>query len=152
MRRFVVPLFVILLAANVLGQSPNQDKWIGTWKLNKAKSASGAPESGTTTIEAIPSGIKVVSQSTNRTGATTRTEYAAKYDGQEVPISGAAPDATAAVTRIDENTFQVVIKSQGTTTVARNVISADGKTRTVTQTLTIGNNENKLVLVYDKEP
>jgi len=151
MRHLGLSLFIFLIANHVIAQVSTGDKWIGTWKLNKEKSSKGAPESSTNTIASIPGGIRMISQSVNARGATTRTEYAAKYDGQDVPVTGAAADATAAVTRIDSNTFEVVMKSQGTTSVARHVISADGKTRTVTQTLTIGNTEAKMVLVYEKQ-
>src|SRR5262245_60565176 len=120
MRKMILAIVLCLTARNAIGQSRNEDKWIGIWKLNKAKSSAGAPESATTTIEAISGGIKVISQTVNARGATNRTEYIAKYDGQPVPVTGAAPDATASVTRIDNNTFEVVTKSQGTTTVGRN--------------------------------
>jgi hypothetical protein len=155
MRRLLMPLLVILLATNVLGQSSNPDKWIGTWKLNKGKSSARAPESATTTIEAIPGGIRVVSDSTDRAGITSHTEYSAKFGGRAVPVQGVVP-ATVAVKRINEKTFEVVIESQGTRTVSRNEISADGKTRKVTQTFTLDIGEfignNMTVLVYDKEP
>jgi hypothetical protein len=151
MRKLAFAVVMFLVANRAVAQVRTEDKWIGTWMLNKEKSGKGAPESSINTIEAIPGGIKVISQSVNSRGATTRTEYAAKYDGQDVPVSGAAADATAAVTRIDSNTYEVVMKSQGATTLARHVISADGKTRTVTQTLTIGNIEAKMVLVYERQ-
>jgi hypothetical protein len=152
MRMLMMAVIVLVYANTQLGQVSRQDKWIGVWKLNSAKSGSAAPASGTTTIEAIPGGVRVVSETVSRTGATSRTEYSAKYDGSEAQVSGTPQLATASVTRIDDSTFEVVTRSQGATTVARNVISADGKTRTVTQTLKIGDTESKLILVYEKQP
>ena len=149
-----VTILGVLFAALGYAQAP--DKWVGTWKLNVAKSSyqpASAPQSSTSKIEAAPGGIKVVSDTVNAAGATSHSEFTAKYGGEEAPVTGAAPGATASVTRIDANTFEVITKAQGATTVARNVISADGKTRTATQILTIGGKEQgKLMLVYDKQP
>ena len=64
------------------------------------------------------------------------------------------PDADAnAYTRIDDHTYQVVAKKNGKATVtSRIVISADGKTRTQTQT---GKNPQgqavNNTLVFDKQ-
>jgi hypothetical protein len=129
---------------------------VGIWKLNVAKSSyqpASAPKSGTSKIEAAPGGMKVIAETVSAAGVKSQSEFTAKYSGEEAAVTGAAPGATASVTRIDANTFEVIMKAQGATTVARNVISPDGKTRTATQTLTIGGKEQgKLVLVYDKQP
>ncbi len=118
MRRISPFLVGFLLATTgLLAQRQAPDKWIGTWGLNASKSTSpAAPKSAITKIEAMPNGIKVTNDNVNAAGTPSHTEYTAKYDGEDVPVTGAAPGATAAVTRIDAYTFEVVTKSQGTMT------------------------------------
>jgi hypothetical protein len=151
MKRIAAVLGAQLMIAGLAAQTPAQEKWIGVWKLDRAKSGAGAPASSVTTIEAIRGGVRVTSETTNAAGATNRTEYSAQYGGGEVPVTG-SQGATASVVRIDDNTIEVTTSSQGAITVARNVISGDGKTRTVTQTLTIGNRKSQLQLVYARQP
>ena len=77
--------------------------------------------------------------------------YAAKFDGRDVLVAG-MPGATVAVTRTDVRAFDVVIRNQGATTYGHNEISADGRTRTVTQKLVIGGREATMTLVYERVP
>ena len=57
-------------------------------------------------------------------------------DGKDAPVAGNNPNADMiAVKRIDAHTLETVNKKGGkVTTTQKNVVSADGKTRTVTTT------------------
>ena len=67
-------------------------------------------------------------------GTMRHWEITAAYDGKDSKVIGNNPDAdTIARTRIDANTVQTVSKKGGkVTTTQASVVSADGKTRTVT--------------------
>jgi O-acetylhomoserine/O-acetylserine sulfhydrylase-like pyridoxal-dependent enzyme len=69
-------------------------------------------------------------------GKPTHAETVWTFDGKDHPVKGATtPNTAAAYTRIDDRTFEVTTKIDGTTTATTRVaISADGKTMTATQT------------------
>ena len=125
--------------------------WSGTWRIVPEKSSKAAPSSATVRIEDVADGIRVISDSTNAAGAKNHTEYTAKFDGLEVPVTG-APGATVAVMRAGARAFDVVIRNKGATTYGHDEISADGHTRTVTQKLVLGGRESMMTLVYERVP
>ena len=79
--------------------------------------------------------------------------YTTDLDGKDSKITGNNPNAdTAAAKRIDANTLEVVNKKGGKiTSTQRNVVSADGKTRTVTTDGTTADGQKvHNVAVYEK--
>ena len=80
--------------------------------------------------------------------------YSTNLDGKPAQITGINPNADMAVTRrLDAMTLEVVYMKGGKeTTRQRNVVSADGKTRTVTTSGVdgLGNKVNN-VAVYEKK-
>lgn len=126
---------VVVMAGSVLAQASNPN--IGTWKGNVAKSkfAPGtAAISNTTKIEAAGAGVKHTVDSVSADGTTRHWSYTTSYDGKDGPIVGNSQwGDTVAVTRVDANTTRSVYKLKGVVTVTQvTVVSADGKTRTVT--------------------
>jgi hypothetical protein len=80
--------------------------------------------------------------------------YTTNLDGKDAPVTGNNPNADMqAVKRIDANTLESVNKKGGkVTTTQRNVVSADGKTRTVTTTGTDGQGQKvNNVAVFEKQ-
>ena len=132
------------------------ENWVGTWKLNTAKSKyspAPGPKSLTLTFERSQDGIKLTSDGIDGHGKATHGEYVSKFDGQDVPWTG-NPDAdTAAATRIDDNTYENIWKKGGKVTVtARAAVSGDGKTLTITQTGKDSQGRSvKNTAVYDKQ-
>jgi hypothetical protein len=133
------------------------DPQIGTWTLNVAKSKYSpgpVPKSATTKIEAAGNGTKFVVDQVLADGTTRHWESTAAYDGKDAPVIGNNPDAdTIARTRVNATTVQTVLKKAGKVTLTqRSVVSADGKTRTVTITGTnaAGQQVNN-VAVYEKQ-
>jgi hypothetical protein len=114
------------------------DNWNGTWKLNVAKSKfipGPAPKSLTLKFEATPAGTKLTADGVSADGKPTHSSYTSKWDGKDVPWEG-QPDAdTASPKKVNDNTYTNTWKKAGKVTVmAKVVVSADGKTLTVTQT------------------
>src|SRR5438874_405390 len=80
------------------------DHWLGTWKLNLAKSKYNppelAPKSQTMTREAVEGGMKLVTDGVDAQGKPTHTEYTAKYDKKDYPWTGQANADTISLSRI----------------------------------------------------
>ena len=135
-RSAVVGVLVVVAAVAVLsGQVENLQ--VGTWNMNIAKSkfSTGTGfKSATSRIEPVPGGVKHTVDSVYADGTTRKYGYTTTYDGKDVPVTGNSPwGDTTALTHIDARTTRTVYKSKGTVTVIQmSVVSADGKTRTVT--------------------
>jgi len=131
---------VTLVAFSSAGQAQSPDPWIGTWKVNLAKSTySPGPKptvAGTVKVEAVAGGgMKTTIDGTNPQGQPTHTETIGTFDSKDNPVKGAAaPKTTTAYKRIDARTFEAMGKVDGKPTVTTRVtISADGKTLTASQ-------------------
>jgi len=112
------------------------DNWVGTWKLNAAKSEPGsnAVRAQTLTFVSTPEGIKLASEGTDAEGKPMKGSYTSKFDGKDVPWAGNPMADTAAPKRIDDNTYENVWKKAGKVTVTAKVsVSKDGKVMTITQ-------------------
>ena len=156
LRSFIIgtAVFMAVLALSVAASA--QDNWIGTWKMNTAKSKYSpgpAPKSQTLKFEASQGSIKLTTDAVDAQGNATHGEYVSKFDGKEVPWKG-NPDADmASPRRIDASTFENVWKKAGKATITSKVLtSRDGKTMTNTQT---GKDAQGRVvnntIVYDKQ-
>lgn len=114
------------------------DNWIGTWKLNLAKSKYSpgpAPKSLTLKFEATPAGTKLTTDGADAEGKPTHTTWTSKFDGKDVPYEGNPNADTAAPKKIDDNTYTGTWKKAGKLTIeVKAVVSSDGKTFTVTTT------------------
>ena len=117
----------MLLAAASAAQPANPR--IGKWKLKQQP-----PAVNIMTYEpAAEAGMKVTVDAVSASGQKTHWTYTTMFDGQDAPISGNPNADTAAVTKKDETTNEIVYKKDGKVTqTATNVISPDGKTVTVT--------------------
>ncbi len=111
------------------------DVQMGTWKLNEAKSkfAPGMPKNNTVVLEAAGDNVKVTVDGTDSDGKVTHNEWTGKFDGKDYPVTGDPSSDARSVKKVDDNTLQLTIKKGGKVTVTGQiVVSADGKTRTVT--------------------
>jgi hypothetical protein len=132
--RCVIAAALCVMASLVQAQST--DRLAGTWQLNVAKSdfQAGKPsKSQTTTLHAVEGGIHEVVERVNADGTTTTWDVTVKYDGRDHPVKGDPSRDTVAMTKIDQNTVDVVNKKAGAVVSRmRIVVAADGKTRTNT--------------------
>jgi hypothetical protein len=154
--RLIVPLAA--LCAIVLSSSLAlaAENWLGTWKLNPAKSKFSpgpAPKSLTLKFESTADGIKLTSDGVDSDGNPTHGEYVSKFDGKDVPWTGNPNADAASAKKIDDNSYENVWKKGGKTTItAKAVVSKDGKTFTTLQkgTDAKGQTVNNTV-VYDRQ-
>ena len=154
-------LGVLLVFAWCVAVRAADDVQTGNWKINLSKShfkTSPAPQSQTVTI--VPQGkdgVKVMVNAVNGKGEKSTIEYGGQYDGKENPRTetgaGAVPGQTVAMKRIDAHTAERVTYLKGKKLVTEKwEISADGKTRTVTQSgVDAAGKSVDNVIVYGKQ-
>ena len=120
----------------------------------KSKFSPGpAPKSQTLKWEATADGIKFTGDGVAGDGKPTHTEYVSKFDGKDVAYAG-NPDADmAASKKMDDNNYTNTWTKAGKATITSKVmVSADGKTMTITQTGTNGKGEAvNNVVAYTKQ-
>ena len=128
----------------------------GTWKVNVGKSKyepGAAPKSETLRFEPVGDGFKVSLDGVNQQGPY-HSEATGKFDGVDVPVTATPPRRatfTYAFRRIDERTWDIVIKVNGERRLlVRNVVSEDGKTMRGVSTVTNGGQVNQVV-IYEKQ-
>ena len=128
---------------------------LGTWKLNEAKSKLGAgvPKNLTVVYEADGDNVKGTIDGVDGMGKPTHNEWTGKFDGKDYPVTGDLTSDTRAIKQIDAHNYELTVKKAGKVTMSgKAMISADGKTRTVTVSGT--NAAGKKVegtSVYDKQ-
>lgn len=153
-------LLVVSLAACAIVLSSSvvlaADNWLGTWKVDLAKSKYSpgpAPRSYTLKFEATPGGIQFTGDGVDADGKASHSMFLSRFDGKDVPYEG-NPDAdTASPRKVDDNTYDNRWKKGGKATVTANVVvSADGKTMTITQNGTNAKGEAvNNSIVYNKQ-
>jgi hypothetical protein len=131
------------------------DPQMGTWKLNEAKSkiAPGMPKNHTVVYEAAGDSVKITVDGTDKDGKTTHNEWTGKFDGKDYPVTGDPTSDMRSYKQVDANTLKFTVKQNGkVTTNGRVVVSADGKSRTVTVNGTDAEGKKfKSIAVYDKQ-
>jgi len=148
-------LFLMLLACLIGATAIAADPHMGTWKLNEAKSkvGTGAVKNTTVVYAAAGDSIKVTVDGTDADGKPAHSEWTGKFDGKDYPVTGDATSDTRAYTKVDDHTMTFSAKKGGKVTLTgKIVVSADGKTRTVTTSGTNAKGESfKSVSAYDKQ-
>jgi hypothetical protein len=148
-------ILTLLLGFVGAGLCFGQDPQIGTWKLNEGKSkiAAGAPKFTTVVYEAAGDSVKVTVDGTDSDGKPVHTEWTGKYDGKDYPVTGDSTADTRSYTKVNNHMLAFTSKKAGkVTTSGRGVVSADGKTRTVTLKGTDSKGKKfSSTAVYDKQ-
>ena len=131
------------------------DANLGTWKLNEAKSKfpAGAAKNTTVVYEVADDSVKVTVDGTDAEGKATHNEWTGKFDGKDYPLAGDPSADTRTYKKINDRTTELTNKKDGKVTLSgRIVISADGKSRTITVSGTDAKgNKIKYTAVYDKQ-
>src|SRR5215470_17760684 len=87
----VAVLAVCLVVMSPLSGFTQTDPFIGTWKLNLAKSKYSpgpSPKSQTVTHEAVGQGVKFTAKGTDAEGKPIDFQFTANYDGKDYPVTG----------------------------------------------------------------
>jgi hypothetical protein len=112
--------------------------WIGTWKLNVAKSTfqpSPGPKSATLVVEAVGQGFRNTIDGIDSQGNPTKALRDYLFDGKSHSLTGVPDYDAESYKRVNDSTYEVTRTKVGNVIqTATNVVSADGKTMTVTTT------------------
>ena len=139
LRMLLTGAVLSLFAADAMAQVPAT--WLGTWKLNVAKSEfsklpSPPPKSQIDKNEVVNGALKYTSDRVSSEGKALRHEYTAKLDGKDYPYIGLqGGDGTISLTKVNDHTMDWAIR-RGSRKVmwGQTVYSPDGKLRTTTWT------------------
>ena len=130
-KTIVLSLALCFAAGTVCFASPQ----MGTWKLNEAKSklAPGIGKNNTVVYAAAGDNVKVTVDGTDKAGKPTHNEWTGKFDGKDYPVTGDPSSDARSYKTVDAHTLGMTVKKHGKVTVTgRIVVSANGKSRTVT--------------------
>jgi hypothetical protein len=151
-RSIVIALAVCIVGAGVCLAA---DVFLGTWKLNEAKSkiAPGAPKLTKVVYDAVGDSVKVTTDGTDAEGNPTHSEWTGKFDGKDYAVTGDPNTDARSYKKVNIHTlFLTNKKDDKVTTTASIVVSADGKTRTATLNGTDSKGKKFIsVAVYDKQ-
>ena len=135
----VLFVLVAVLAVAVQAKAQAADPFVGTWKLDVAKSKFGgpAPRSSTITIEQAGASRKVAVDSVDATGKPVKWGYTSALDGKEAAVTGNPAYDTISALQPNSREVAVTYKKAGkVVSMLKSVVSADGKTLTVASTPT----------------
>ena len=125
-----------VLAAAIGASTRESPPFVGTWRLDLARSSFGAtpsPRSDTTVMAAVENGYRVVTDQVSPDGKAIRYEYTVRFDGKDYPVTGSLKFEAISVSKVDDRTFDWIMKKDGkTVSRGRTVYSPDGKFRTLT--------------------
>src|SRR5882762_4557872 len=128
---------------------------MGTWKLNEAKSkfSPGATKNTTVVYEAVGDSVKVTVDGVDGDGNPSHNEWTGKFDGKFYPVTGDPTSDMRSYRKINNHTLALTgKKGRKVTLTGRIVVSANGKTRTVTTTATDSKGKRTSTrAVYDKQ-
>jgi len=151
------PRMILLALGLTLFMAPmcfSQKLHMGTWKLNEAKSkfAAGATKNHTVVYEAADDQTKVIVDGTDGAGNAIHNEWTGKFDGKDYALVGDPTADTRAYRKQGARTLLMTVKKAGKVTISgRIVVTANGKSRTVTTTGTDAKGKRlKTIAVYDK--
>lgn len=129
---------------------------MGTWKLNEAKSkfAPGATKNTTVTYTAAKDDmIKLTVHGVDKDGKAVHWTWTGKFDGQPYKVEGNAAVNTFAVKMVNDHTNDTTGMKDGKVVMTGVItVAKDGKSRTVTTTMTNAKGKKETdTAYYDKE-
>jgi len=160
MRSIKIVLALCLVSAFASVAAAQSEPRIGTWKMNLAKSKfvpGPAPKTLTLTYEMTGPNLTALTGGTDQEGKPINPDMnkvVITLDGKDhpTPTTNTAYDSTA-WNRIDANTWNIVRKKDGKQTqTAKNVLSKDGKTLTITtRGVNAAGQDFNNVVVYERQ-
>ena len=134
--RTILGSLVGLCAAVAISYAADANPQMGTWKLNEAKSnfKPGATKNTTVVYAPAPNDmVKITVDGTDKDGKAVHNEWVGKFDGKDYPVTGEQTFDMRSYKQVNPNTLDMTVKKGGKVVGSGTiVVSADGKTRTVT--------------------
>jgi hypothetical protein len=149
---------VVLTIGNSSWVLAQTDPFVGTWKMNPAKSTftpGPAPTSEVRIVESSPRGMKISVDRTNGDGTNQQFNYTTNLNGTRYPITGIAPYGadSASEQLTSSNTLSFSFSKGGKVVgTGTSIVSPDGKTLTLTSKGTDKNGRaSGSVVLYNKQ-
>jgi hypothetical protein len=139
MKKRAFVLTVCALFAAVLVCAAADGVFIGTWKLDEAKSKipAGSPKNSLVVYAMSGDSVTVTIAGTGADGNPVHITWTGKYDGKDYPVTGDPTADMRSYKMVDSHTLMLTSRKAGkVVNTIRVVVSPDGKTRTVTTTST----------------
>ena len=155
--RTILSSLAVLLAgvAMSIAADASMGAWMGSWKLNETKTKLGAGATKNTMVSYATEGdnLVVTVDGVTPDGKPVHHVWTGKIDGKDYPVTGDPYGDARAYKKIDDSTLEFVGKRGGKVTVTGRVShSADGKTRTVTSSVTDPKGKKiESTQIYDKQ-
>ncbi len=157
MKRSMITIVFVLAAMAAMLMAGNP--WVGTWKLNPAKSKAPGGRlphpSATNIIEIEGDTMHMIVDQTDQAGNPQRMEYTAAFDGKEYPVKVSPPGPkpyTISFRMIDPRTREYVLNMGGVTIRGRDVLSEDGKTFSrIIPSKDAEGNDTSIIQVFEKQ-
>lgn len=137
-RNLCVLAFVIFTAVVAAPLFAQENPFLGTWKLNVAKSKfepGPAPKNLTRTVTAEGSGAKYNFEGVAADGSSFSYSFVSNYDGKDSPVTGTGTPGgadTIALKRVDAHKVEGTLKRGGKEIAKVTAeVSKDGKVSTV---------------------
>jgi len=137
MKKTTLITFLISAAAASLCLA-GDDAFMGTWKLNESKSKIPANTPHNNTVVYAQSGdeVTITGDGVDAAGKAVHQVWTGKFDGKDYAAKGAPNHAMRAYTKVDANTLTYTLTKDGKKLGhGKVVVAADGKSRTVTETM-----------------
>jgi hypothetical protein len=154
-RKSFVCIGALLLLAGGIVYAAGNAAFLGTWKINEAKSkaAAGLAKNSTVVYTADGDNVKVGIDGTDAKGQTFHSDWTGKFDGKDYALTGDSSNDMRSYKVVNDHTLLIISKKGGKETYsARVVLSADGKSRTVTVSGTDASGAKiTSITVYDKQ-
>jgi hypothetical protein len=161
MKRIALVMMIAVVCLCVSGVTRGDDNpLLGKWKLNVEKSkmtpASMLPKAQSRVVEADGDSVKYSYENTKADGTTSTYGFTVKFDGKDYEVTGSGAPFGAdhvAIKKVSARSYSATLK-KGDKVVgtSRVVISADGKTTTLTQKGTDDKGQAASgTLIYEKE-
>ena len=152
-RTTLIALLISAVAASLCLAA--DDAFMGTWKLNEAKSKVPAGAYKNTTVVYAQSGdeLTITVDGVDPSGKAVHHLWTGKMDGKDYAAKGSDMHDTRAYTKVDAHPLTYTVKKDGKNVGnGKVVVSADGKSRTVTETdKGADGKELSTMAVYDKQ-
>jgi hypothetical protein len=146
---------LLLVVFGLVGMLWAADPFVGTWKLNAAKSklAGPPPKSETVTITAQANSFKWVIETVDKEGKTTNAVWSGTYDGKAHLYTGNPDSDSIASKKTDANTLDITFMKAGKDVgTGQSIVSKDGKTLTLISKLKNAQGQEATTTgVYDKQ-
>ena len=152
-RTILVAVAALFVAVAVC--SAADDAFMGTWKLNEAKSKipAGAGKITSAVYAMAGDSVKLTVDGVDASGKPTHTEWTGKFDGKDYAVTGDPEVDMRSFTPVNDHTLNVAEKKGGKVmTSGQIVVAADGKSRTVTiESTDAKGNKVSSTRMYDKQ-